>query len=49
MKTMDGNWWTSAESPELPITNIMGGLWLWLAHLHQMVVGLCDSVMSIAR
>ena len=27
----------------------MGGLWLWLAHLNQMVVGLCDFVMLIDR
>jgi hypothetical protein len=40
MKTMDGNWWICEESPESLITNIMGGLLLWLAHLHQMEVGL---------
>jgi hypothetical protein len=40
MVTMNGNWWTSAESPESPITNIMGGLWLWLAHHSLMDLGL---------
>jgi hypothetical protein len=49
MKTMDGNWWICEELPELLITNIMGGLWLWLAHLHQMDLGLCDFAMSISR
>jgi hypothetical protein len=49
MVTMNGNWWTSAESPESPTINFMGGLWLWLAHHNQMDLGLCDFAMLISR
>jgi hypothetical protein len=40
MVTMNGNWWTFAESPESPITIFTGGLWLWLAHHSLMDLGL---------